>query len=187
MRTAASAYDGGTIGIVLSGSRDDGTAGLMAIKAGGGMAIVQDPEEALYPAMPRSAMAHIEPDAVLPVGAMAAWILERTRTANVGAGGGPTTAFEEPAGDPGHEIATDGDPPRSATGRGTRFTCPDCGGVLSVTKGRSSASGAASGTCSRSRASPAPRRRRSRPPCGRRCARSTTAPRCSSASARADE
>ena len=33
MRTAANAYGGATIGIVLSGSRDDGTAGLIAIKA----------------------------------------------------------------------------------------------------------------------------------------------------------
>ena len=76
MRTAAAAYGGGTIGIVLSGSRDDGTAGLMAIKAGGGKAIVQDPDEALYAAMPRSAIAHMQPDAVLPIAAMARWILE---------------------------------------------------------------------------------------------------------------
>jgi two-component system chemotaxis response regulator CheB len=75
MRTTASAYDGATIGIVLSGSRDDGTAGLMAIKASGGTAIVQDPDEALYPSMPLSALAHVEADAVLPVRAMAAWIL----------------------------------------------------------------------------------------------------------------
>lgn len=76
MRTAAKAYAGATIGIVLSGARDDGTAGLMAIKASGGIAIVQDPDEAMYPAMPLSAMAHVEPDAVLPVATMACWILE---------------------------------------------------------------------------------------------------------------
>ena len=130
MRTAAAFYDGGTVGIVLSGSRDDGTAGLMVIKARGGTAIVQDPEEALYPAMPLSAMAHVTPDAVLPVGRMAAWIL---------AHGPPTdgprmreAAMNEDSGD--RRLAAvetgDADPPGSAVGEGTRYTCPDCGGVL---------------------------------------------------------
>jgi two-component system chemotaxis response regulator CheB len=76
MRTAAAAYGGDTVGIVLTGARHDGTAGLMAIKAEGGTALVQDPDEALHPAMPLSAIAHLTPDAVLPVGAMATWIGE---------------------------------------------------------------------------------------------------------------
>jgi two-component system chemotaxis response regulator CheB len=83
MRTAAASYDGGAVGIILSGSQDDGTAGLLAIKSGGGLAIVQDPEEAMYDAMPRSAMAHVRVDAVLRVAAMGPWILEHAR------GGGP--------------------------------------------------------------------------------------------------
>ena len=78
MRSAAEFFDGSTIGIVLSGSRDDGTAGLLAIKSRGGTAIVQDPTEALYDAMPHSAMAHVEIDAVLPVTDMARWILDHT-------------------------------------------------------------------------------------------------------------
>ena len=75
MRSAATAYDGGTVGIILSGSRDDGTAGLMAIKARGGFALVQDPDEAPYPAMPRNAMEHVAVDAVLPIAGMSPWIL----------------------------------------------------------------------------------------------------------------
>ena len=131
MRTAANAYDGDTIGIVLSGSRDDGTAGLMAIKARGGTALVQDPEEALYPAMPLSAMAHVDPDAVLPVGAMAGWILTHTATTDGAPGGDQPMRYEEPAQDP-HLAVVDSthDPPNAAIGQGTRFTCPDCGGVL---------------------------------------------------------
>jgi two-component system chemotaxis response regulator CheB len=131
MRTAANAYDGSTIGIVLSGSRDDGTAGLMAIKAGGGTAIVQDPDEALYPAMPLSAIAHVDADAVLPIGAMAAWILEHTAKTNGAPGGDPPVSIDNPTDDPRMAVVeTSGEPPRSAVGDGTRFTCPDCGGVL---------------------------------------------------------
>jgi two-component system chemotaxis response regulator CheB len=129
MRTAAAAYNGGTIGIVLSGSRDDGTAGLMAIKARGGAAIVQDPDEALYSAMPLSAMAHVTPDAVLPIAAMAGWILDHTKSNGQGESD-PMPAHDGdhhplPAGNEAH-----GDPPTSAAGEGTRYTCPDCGGVL---------------------------------------------------------
>jgi two-component system chemotaxis response regulator CheB len=120
MRSAATVYGPGAVGVVLSGSRDDGTAGLLAIKAAGGAAIVQNPDEALYPAMPESAIAHVDVDAVLPIAAMAGWILERA-----GRGGAPAES------DPPMEATPDSsqDIP-SADGKGTRFTCPDCGGVL---------------------------------------------------------
>jgi two-component system, chemotaxis family, protein-glutamate methylesterase/glutaminase len=131
MRSAALAYGAGTVGIVLSGSRDDGTAGLMAIKARGGTAIVQDPEEALYPAMPLSAMAHLEPDAVLPIAAMASWILQHTPPTNGEPGSDQPMATNEPTDDPRMTIVErSDDPPWSPAGQGTRFTCPDCGGVL---------------------------------------------------------
>jgi two-component system chemotaxis response regulator CheB len=118
MRSAAQFYDGSTLGIVMSGSRDDGTAGLLAIKAAGGTAIVQDPAEALYDAMPLNALAHVDVDAVLPVSEMATWILANRPDP-------PETSenpvSEEPAINRGE---------RAASGEGTRYTCPDCGGVL---------------------------------------------------------
>lgn len=45
------------IGVVLSGTGADGTEGLKAIKAEGGLTFVQDPETAQYPGMPQSAIA----------------------------------------------------------------------------------------------------------------------------------
>ena len=129
MRSAAKTYDGGTIGIVLSGSRDDGTAGLMAIKASGGTAIVQDPDEALYPAMPLSAIAHVEADAILRIGAMAGWILDNM-PANGAPGDEPAMTIDEPTNDPRMAVVATSNHPPSAAGEGTRFTCPDCGGVL---------------------------------------------------------
>jgi two-component system chemotaxis response regulator CheB len=121
MRTAAETYDGKVVGFVLSGSRDDGTAGLLAIKLHGGAAVVQDPREALYDGMPSNAIAHVDVDAVLPLGEMAGWLARHTPDGPPSPGGGGHV--DEP------QVPHVADPPRDDAS-GTRFTCPDCGGVL---------------------------------------------------------
>ena len=65
-RSAAAALDSRVVGVVLSGTRDDGSAGLAAIKASGGATIVQDPKEAMYAGMPASAIANVAVDAIVP-------------------------------------------------------------------------------------------------------------------------
>jgi two-component system, chemotaxis family, protein-glutamate methylesterase/glutaminase len=121
MRTAAAAYDGNVVGVVLSGARDDGTAGLLAIKRGGGAAIVQDPDEALYSGMPSSAIAHVDVDAVLPLSRMAGWLAGHRPGGPRPQGG--VRAMDDP------QMPSNTDPPE-ADATGTRFTCPDCGAVL---------------------------------------------------------
>ena len=53
------------IGVVLSGTGNDGTEGLKAIKAEGGITFAQDPDTAQYPDMPKNAIAAETPDFVL--------------------------------------------------------------------------------------------------------------------------
>jgi two-component system chemotaxis response regulator CheB len=69
-RSAARSYGAQTIGVVLTGCLDDGVAGLYAIKERGGIAVVQDPLEALYDSMPRAALEAVAVDYCVPLGEM---------------------------------------------------------------------------------------------------------------------
>jgi two-component system chemotaxis response regulator CheB len=70
-RSAASEHRSRVAGVVLSGGLDNGSAGLFAIKARGGVAIVQDPSDAIAPDMPRNALDAVDVDFCLPVSQIA--------------------------------------------------------------------------------------------------------------------
>lgn len=63
--SAAEAYREKLIGIVLTGSNNDGTKGIIRIKECGGLTIIQDPKAAESPYMPKSAIDAIEADYIL--------------------------------------------------------------------------------------------------------------------------
>jgi two-component system, chemotaxis family, protein-glutamate methylesterase/glutaminase len=65
-RSAALGYGPRAIAVVLSGRLDDGAAGLHAVKQLGGTTVVQDPDDALHPDMPRNALAVTTVDHVAP-------------------------------------------------------------------------------------------------------------------------
>jgi two-component system chemotaxis response regulator CheB len=79
-RSAAQAYGPRVIGVILTGNLDDGTAGLWAVKRLGGTAIVQDPQDALAPSMPRSALRQVEVDHCLPLAEIAPLLARLTST-----------------------------------------------------------------------------------------------------------
>ncbi len=125
-RSAAATGDGRVVGVVLSGTRDDGSAGLAAIKANGGAAIVQDPEDALYGGMPASALVHVAVDAVVASERVAATVA--AMVSGSFSPEPPHDSTDRSTGNPGGEA---GEGPQMTT------VCPECGGVLSERPGAS--------------------------------------------------
>ncbi|EYB69456.1 CheB methylesterase [Deinococcus phoenicis] len=71
-RSAAYVYGPAVIGAVLSGTLDDGTSGLWTVKRRGGVAVVQAPDDALFPEMPLNALQQVDVDHVVPVAGLGA-------------------------------------------------------------------------------------------------------------------
>lgn len=108
-RSAAHTYGGRVIGVVLTGYLDDGTAGLWSIKRAGGLAVVQDPDDAEHPEMPKNAADGTEVDHIVPLKDMAKLLVE---LASIPAG------TQAPRPDDVQEVP------------GVVYVCPDCNGPL---------------------------------------------------------
>ena len=125
-RSAAKSFGPRVTGVVLSGVLDDGTAGLAVIKDVGGRTLVQDPEEALYPMMPTSAIDFVSPDRVLEAHGLGSAVVEFTAERV------PATAHN--TNDPLLEEAflriDRGSSENPQPGEASGYTCPACGGGL---------------------------------------------------------
>lgn len=142
-RSAAEAHGDKVIGIILTGGLNDGTAGLMKIKARGGICIVQDPAGAFGPGMPQSAIDNVAVDHVCGVDAMGPLLvrLVAARRSEPDAGQEAAQTPERthgPAVGNGqdHEDADltsaqeEGMTAQFTLHRPVAVTCPDCGGAL---------------------------------------------------------
>jgi two-component system chemotaxis response regulator CheB len=127
-RSAALHYGSRVIGVVLTGLLDDGTEGLIAIKAAGGMSVIQDPADAEWPSMPRNAQKRDHVDHSLPLAEIPALLVRLVREE-----AGPDIplpkeyAIEDRIAAQEFavmetDIVTPGQP--------SHISCPDCGGVL---------------------------------------------------------
>src|SRR5205085_9490841 len=125
-RSAARWHGPAVSAVILSGTLDDGAAGVATVATRGGRVLVQDPAEALYDGMPRAALRAVEPDEVSTAAAMgpciAAWAREELP--------GPMPPVDRDL-----AVETDvaelddkalSDPIRLAVSAGLR--CPDCNG-----------------------------------------------------------
>lgn len=128
-RSAAVSFGPRVIGVVLSGNLDDGTSGLAAVKRHGGLALVQDPGEAVFGSMPRSAIEHVRVDKVATASELGRLIVDCV--------GDPVPErATRPASDEVREVEyAEADvslieSPDEHPGEVSAFSCPDCGGVL---------------------------------------------------------
>lgn len=130
-RSAAYSYGPRVVGVVLTGYLDDGTSGLWCIKRLGGITVVQDPEDAVYPSMPTNALEFVEADYVVPLAEIAGTLVRLTTEAAPGKPKVPKEDLER------IEIETliarrDNAFEMGIIKKGelTPFTCPDCHGAI---------------------------------------------------------
>jgi two-component system chemotaxis response regulator CheB len=126
-RSVARAFGPRAVGVVLSGARDDGAAGLASIASRGGTTVIQEPDDALYPWMPRAALNHVTPDHIVPA-------------AKIGGLLAGITAMALPDNPPHHadalldaEVAISRLAPVTTDDLGVTpsgYGCPTCGGSL---------------------------------------------------------
>jgi two-component system chemotaxis response regulator CheB len=118
------------IGVILSGGLDDGVEGLSFIKANGGIAVVQDPEDAAFPGMPSAAIEKVEVDHVAEVTRIPALLSEICRQE---IDPQEVKMVRQRSRREGADPAETGDKAlqrQSMPGPPSAMTCPECGGAL---------------------------------------------------------
>ena len=128
-RTAARAYGSRVVGVILTGALNDGTAGLLAVKRRGGVAVVQDPDEAPFSGMPQSALEYIDVDHCLPLEKIASLLAHLSREPAKEEGDYPVSEEME------YESKIAGLDPSAVEseappGEPSSFSCPECAGPL---------------------------------------------------------
>ncbi len=128
-RSAALELSQRVVGVELSGVLDDGAAGMWAIRNRGGLVVVQDPADCLYPEMPRSVMDAVRPDHVVPASEIGS-LLDVVSREEVSVVSLPPPSSlmvaETDMAQMEEHIMDVADRPGEPAG----FSCPDCGGTL---------------------------------------------------------
>jgi two-component system chemotaxis response regulator CheB len=130
-RSAARTHRERVAGVILTGKLDDGSAGLFAVKARGGLAIVQEPTEAASPDMPLNAMRNMTVDHCLPLAKIAA-LLTKIASDENGSDEVSSDAMKEERSDLVDPPELMKSPPPNETQ--IPLACPECSGALYETK-----------------------------------------------------
>jgi two-component system, chemotaxis family, protein-glutamate methylesterase/glutaminase len=128
-RSAAQAYGPRVVGVILTGALDDGTAGLLAVKRRGGIAVVQHPQEALYSGMPLSALRNVRVDHTLPLASIGV-LLRKLADEEAKEEGSYPGDMEKETSIVEMDLSLMHDSERVGVGAPSAFSCPGCGGVL---------------------------------------------------------
>ncbi len=111
---------------MVSGNLDDGTAGLWAVKASGGISVVQDSADALFRMMPANAMTHIVVDHCISLDEMGTLLVRLVgQPATAGASAPKQIKTEIQFAKMEKDMDDMGE-----LGKPTTFTCPSCNGTL---------------------------------------------------------
>jgi two-component system chemotaxis response regulator CheB len=128
-RTAARYYGPRVIGVILTGALYDGTAGLLAVRAAGGVSVVQDPDDALIAAMPQNAVRVAGADHIVCVADLPALLTRLTHEpVDWDRGDEPMDPIERMPEVAGQDMARQARNERR--GQVSVMTCPECGGSL---------------------------------------------------------
>jgi two-component system chemotaxis response regulator CheB len=128
-RSAARVYGPRVIGILLSGILLDGIAGLLAVRAGGGLVVLQDPTDAMLSSLPQSALDLVGADHVAPARELGPLLVHLVQQPI-------SIPGDSPMPDPIDNMAAAVVRDMEAQSHGERqgavsvFSCPECGGCL---------------------------------------------------------
>ncbi len=126
-RTAAVHYRSRVIGVILTGLLGDGAAGLLAVARCGGLPLVQAPEDAAFPQMPREALTAVEAARQVPLAELGALLGQLAREAAPPPPPVPDALRIEAE---LTERAMSDEEWGGLPGRSTDFTCPECSGAI---------------------------------------------------------
>jgi two-component system, chemotaxis family, protein-glutamate methylesterase/glutaminase len=124
-RSAAASYRNRVIGVILSGTLDDGSAGLWAIKQCGGISVVQS--DAAFDQMPRNAVENVEVDYHIPLEQIGP-LLNRLSREAIAKDGRPVPEVVHISNE-GAKMKISGFR-LDEVGKRSALSCPDCGGAL---------------------------------------------------------
>lgn len=128
-RSAARVYGRHVIGVVLTGALTDGAAGLLAVRASGGIAVVQDPADARVSAMPVNAFRVAGADHSVSLDRLGSLLVELIAQPFLEPGGPDMTdAFENMPDIVNKDMSEQ--VRNGRRGRITIYRCPECGGAL---------------------------------------------------------